>query len=80
MMKQKRTPKRYIAIVKLWNNPDGTAHCVKYHFDDLLKFTMFLDNKWSKWKWFNLYSNRGNNKRLQIGNYTKYNKPNTRIK
>jgi len=41
MKPQKNKPKRYIAIVKIGNNPDGTAHCLKYHFDDLLKFTNF---------------------------------------
>ena len=29
--------------MKLGNNPEGTAHCIKYHFDDLLKFTLYLD-------------------------------------
>lgn len=67
--------KRYIAIVKISNNPDGKAYCVKYRFDDLLKFTSFLDVKWKGWKWFNLYSNRNENKGIQIASFTNRNRP-----
>lgn len=67
--------KKYIAIVKIKNNKDGTAKCVKYRFDNLLKFTEFLDRKWSEWKWYNVFSNRGNNKKTQIANFTNRNKP-----
>lgn len=70
--------KKYIAIVKIKNNPDGTAYCVKYRFDDILKFTSFLDTKWGNWKWFNLYSNKEENKRVQLANFTKFNRPITR--
>jgi hypothetical protein len=73
--KDKNRAKKYIAIVKIKNNIDGTAHCVKYRFDDLIKFTNFLDREWPEWKWYNVYSNAGNNKRNQIGNFTKYNRP-----
>ena len=68
-----RLSKRYVAIVKLGNHTDGTAHCIKYRFDDLLIFTVFLDKKWQAWKWFNVYSNRGKNKRQQIKNFTNRN-------
>jgi len=67
--------KKYIAIVKIRNNKDGTAKCVKYRFDNLLKFTEFLDRKWSEWKWYNVFSNGGNNKKTQIANFTNRNKP-----
>ena len=67
--------KKYIAIVKIKNNEDGSAKCVKYRFDNLLKFTEFLDKKWSEWKWYNVFSNRGNNKKTQIANYTNRNRP-----
>jgi hypothetical protein len=70
-----KTSRKYVAIVKIGNNPDGSAHCVKYRFDDLVKFTKFLDAKWSEWKWFNLFDNRGPNKGEQIANYTKNNRP-----
>jgi hypothetical protein len=68
-------PKRYIAIVKISNRLDGTAYCVKYRFDNLLRFSKFLDKKWSCWKWFNVYSNRGKNKGMQLGSFTCKNKP-----
>jgi len=67
--------KKYIAIVKIKNNKDGSAKCVKYRFDNLLKFTEFLDLKWSEWKWYNVFSNRGNNKKTQIANYTNRKRP-----
>jgi len=69
-------PKRYIAIVKISNNTDGSAYCVKYRFDDLLKFVIFLDKNWSDWKWFNVYSNKGADKGSQLGNFTNKNRPN----
>ncbi len=72
---QKSKPKRYIAIVKIRNNKDGTAYCVKYRFDDLLKFTEFLDKKWSGWKWYNVFSNQGSNRGTQIANFTNRNRP-----
>lgn len=67
--------KRYKAIVKIRNNKDGTAYCVKYRFEDLLKLTEFLDKKWSEWKWYNVFSNRGNNKGKQIANFTNKKRP-----
>ena len=71
--------KKYKVIVKINNNPNGTAHCVKYRVDDLLKFTQFLDKKWLGWKWFNVYSNLGINKGKQLANFTKNNKPVTKF-
>lgn len=70
-----KTSKKYKAIVKIKNNPDGTAYCVKYRFDDLLKFTKFLDASWSEWKWFNVFSNKNENKNQQLASFTKNNKP-----
>jgi hypothetical protein len=75
MIQRKKISRKYVAIVKISNNPDGSAMCVKYRFDNLMKFSKFLDNKWAAWKWFNLYSNRTPNKGEQIGSYTKYNRP-----
>lgn len=75
-MKQKKSvAKDYIAIVKLANNKDGTAHCVKYRFNNLLKFTRFLDREWSSWKWYNVFSNRGTNKGMQLASFTNRNRP-----
>jgi len=67
--------KKYKAIVKIRNNPDGSAYCVKYRFDDLLNFTKFLDKNWKDWKWYNVYSNQETNKGEQLANFTKYNRP-----
>ena len=72
---QKRNAKKYIAIVKIKNNKDGSAKCVKYRFDNLLKFTAFLDKRWAQWKWYNVYSNEGSNKGGQIANFTNRNRP-----
>lgn len=74
-----KTSKKYKAIVKIKNNQDGTAFCVKYRFDDLLKFTNFLDSKWQEWKWYNVFSNKKQDKGQQIGSFTKHNKPNSRF-
>lgn len=67
--------KRYTAIVKIKNKPDGSAHCLKYRFDNLLNFTKFLDENWDGWKWYNVYSNTGINKGKQLANFTKYKRP-----
>ncbi len=72
-------PKKYKVIVKIKNNPDGSAHCIKYRVTDLLKFTQFLDKTWSEWKWFNVYENSGMNKGNQIANFTKANRPISRF-
>jgi len=71
--------KKYKIIVKVSNKPDGTAYCVKYRVNDLVKFTKFLDNKWPGWKWFNVYSNQGIDKGVQLTNFTKFNRPLTRF-
>lgn len=67
--------KKYIAIVKIRNNEDGSAFCVKYRFNDLLNFTQFLDNKWPEWKWYNVYANTGKRQGNQLENFTKYRRP-----
>lgn len=72
---RRNIPKRYVAIVKVGDNPDKTAKCVKYRFNDLLKFTAFLDSEWNTWRWFNVYENRGVNKGRQLASYTKNNRP-----
>jgi hypothetical protein len=72
-------PKRYTAIVKIGNNPDGSAKCIKYRFGDLIRFTAFLDEKWTNWKWFNVYSNNGVNKGEQLASFTKYKRPVTKL-
>ena len=71
--------KKYMAIVKIRNNPDGSAHCVKYRFNNLLSFTKFLDNSWTEWKWFNVYSNNSIDKGKQIANFTKFKRPKSKF-
>lgn len=71
--------KRYIAIVKISNKSDGSAHCLKYRFNNLLSFTKFLDTNWVEWKWFNVYSNTGIDKGKQLMNFTKYNRPKSKF-
>lgn len=72
MNKRVNKPKKYNCIVKVGNNPDGSAKCLKYRLNDLLKFTVFLDRTHSEWKWFNVYSAKS---RLQLASYTKFKKP-----
>lgn len=71
--------KRYKVIVKIGNKPDGSAHCLKYRVNDLKKFTTFLDQKWSEWKWFNVYANSGNDRGQQLANFTKFKRPDKRF-
>lgn len=72
-------PNKYAVIVKVKNNPDGTAYCLKYRVTDLIKFTQFLDKKWATWKWFNVYSNTGINKGEQLANFTKNKRPESKF-
>jgi hypothetical protein len=59
---------KYVCIVK---TPD--KH-LKYHVNDLIKFTSYLDSKYD-WKYFNVYDKKT---RQQIGNFTINNKPTSR--
>lgn len=72
---KKKISKKYIAIVKVADNPDGSARCLKYRFNDLLKFTVFLDKDWRTWRWFNVYANRGSGQGEQLASYTNKRRP-----
>jgi hypothetical protein len=72
---KKKILKKYIAIVKVADNPNGSAKCLKYRFNDLLKFTTFLDKDWRTWRWFNVYANKGNYKGEQLDNFTNKRRP-----
>ena len=72
---KKKISKKYIAIVKVADNPDGSARCLKYRFNDLLKFTAFLDKDWRTWRWFNVYANRGVGNGKQLASYTNKRRP-----
>jgi len=64
----------YICIVKVDDNPDGSAKCLRYHTSNLLSFVDFLDEKWPTWRWFNVYDHKFRKGKL-IANYTKNDRP-----
>jgi hypothetical protein len=72
MKKKANKPKKYSCIVKIGNNPDNSAKCVKYRLNDLLKFTSFLDRKYPEWRWMNVFSKET---RKQLMSFTKYRRP-----
>ena len=72
MKKKANKSKKYTCIVKIGNNPDNSAKCLKYRLNDLLKFTSFLDRKYPEWKWMNVYSKET---RKQLMNFTKNRRP-----
>lgn len=72
MIKQKNKPKKYTCIVKIGNNLDRSAKCVKYRLDDLFKFCNFLDKQFPSWSWFNVFLKETEK---QILNFTKYKRP-----
>ena len=74
-MPKDKKRKKYIAIVKIRNNQDGSAYCVKYRFNNLLNFTCFLDKNWPGWKWYNVFANTGSDKGIQIASFTKNKRP-----
>lgn len=59
--------KKYKVITKV-----GDSQFVKYNVNNLVKFTKFLDRYFKDWRWFNVYDK---STKEQIGNYTKYRKP-----
>ena len=72
MNKKINKPKKYTCIVKIRNNPDSSAKCLKYRLNDLLKFTSFLDRNYPEWKWFNVFSKET---KMQIMSFTKNRRP-----
>jgi hypothetical protein len=61
--------KKYKVIAKVNNDK-----FVKYHINNLLSFTTFLDTKYPEWRYFNVFNTNGQ----QIANYTKNNRPVTK--
>lgn len=61
--------KKYKAIVKVNNE-----QFVKYHVNNLLAFTKFLDTRFPEWRYFNVYGSNGS----QLANYTNKNRPITK--
>jgi hypothetical protein len=68
--------KKYKVIVKIGNNPDGSARCVKYNVNDLIRFASFLDKEFPDWRWFNIYDKETG---TQIDNFTKKSRPTKRF-
>jgi hypothetical protein len=68
--------KKYKVIAKVGNNENGTAKCVKYNVNDLVKFSQFLDKQFPTWRWFNVYSKET---KVQIGSFTKFNRPHSKF-
>jgi len=66
--------KKYICIVKV-----GEARFLRYHVNDLIRFTEFLDKQFSDWRWFNVYSNSKVQKRSQVASFTRNRRPDKRF-
>jgi len=62
--------KKYIVRAKV-----GDEKFVKYHVNNLVLFTKFLDEKFAGWRWFNVYIK---DTEKQIANFTSKNRPTTR--
>jgi hypothetical protein len=62
--------KKYICIAKVSNDK-----FVRYHVNNLVRFTHYLDNQHQTWRFFNVYSYEGINKGTQIASFTKHNRP-----
>jgi len=71
-MSNKGNSAPYVCVVKICNRPNGSAYCIKYHVNNLLKFTRFLDRQWPVWKWFNVFDNHT---ALQVTSFTNRRKP-----
>jgi len=63
--------KKYRVIAKVDNEK-----FVKYHVNNLLLFTNFLDNDFSGWRWFNVYDKKTGN---QLANFTSKQRPTKRF-
>ena len=62
--------KKYKVIAKV-----GNDKFVKYNVNNLVKFTAFLDRKFTDWRYFNVYRYTKDSSGKQLGNFTKNNKP-----
>lgn len=62
--------KKYKVIAKV-----DSEKFVKYNVNDLLKFSLFLDNNFPEWRWFNVYDYVKDSSGGQIGSFTKNKRP-----
>lgn len=72
MKRNRGKSKKYVCIVKIGNNQDKTAKCVKYRLNDLSKFVSFIDKKFPEWSWFNVYLKETGEQKMS---FTKFNRP-----
>ncbi len=65
--------KKYKVIVKV-----GKDKFLKYNVNNLLLFTLFLDENFKDWKWFNVYNYTKDSTGEQVGNFTNTRRPLTK--
>ena len=64
--------KKYTCIVKTGDPELGSDGFVKYRLTNLMKFVEFLDKKYPKWCYFNVFDKQT---KEQLTSFTKNNKP-----
>jgi hypothetical protein len=69
-MPMEKPKKKYRVVAKV-DNKDF----VKYHVNDLLKFTQFLDKEFPHWRWFNVYRYVKEGNGPQLASFTTKNRP-----
>jgi hypothetical protein len=62
--------KKYKVIAKV-----DAEKFVKYNVNDLVKFSAFLDENFSGWRWFNVYQYSKESNGLQLASFTNRNRP-----
>jgi len=63
MKKKNKTVKKYVAISKVGYNGSMKQNiCVKYRFNKIDRFLIFIQQKFPAVVWINIYSNDGINK------------------
>ena len=67
---KKKVKKKFVAIGKIGNNPDGTAQCVKHWTNSVEKWMNKQAVKFP-FLWINFYYNTGTNKGRQFMSWTK---------
>lgn len=66
--------KKYRVIAKV-----GNDKFVKYHVNDLVRFTQFLDEKFRGWRWFNVYEYKKDGNGMQVGSFTNRDRPKSKF-
>lgn len=68
-MKSKKVKKKYVAIGKIGNNPDKSAHCIKHWTNNIEKWIIQQGKKY-QFRWVNFYYNTGTLKGQQFKSWT----------